>query len=376
MPWNEVSAVSLRREFVMLASAEGANVSALCRRFGISRKTGYKWLARSRHEAEPALTDRSRRPSHSPARTAPGVEALILELRARHPAWGARKLRAYLATQGHRALPAVSTITEILRRHGQLDAARSTTQTPPQRFERPHPNELWQMDFKGHFALETGRCHPLGVLDDHSRYNLCLKACPNERRPTVQTALTDTFRHYGLPEGMLMDHGPPWGYDPEHPYTRLALWLLRLGIRVLHGRPRHPQTQGKEERFHRTLDVECLQGRRFRDLPHCQRAFDAFRECYNLTRPHESLGMQPPIARYRPSPRSFPELLPPLEYADGDTLVRVDPNGQIRFQHRAIDVTRALKGERVGVRPLTADGRFGVYYGAVKLREIDLREER
>lgn len=217
MPWNEVSAMSLRREFVMLASSQGANLSALCRRFGVSRKTGYKWLARARREEEPALTDRSRRPRHSPARTAPTMEAAILRLRAKHPAWGARKLRARLEAKGRRGLPAVSTITEILRRHGRLDEARSLNQQSPQRFERARPNELWQMDFKGHFAIDTGRCHALGVLDDHSRYNLCLKACQDERRQTVKTALTETFRRYGLPEQMLMDHGPPWGYDPELP---------------------------------------------------------------------------------------------------------------------------------------------------------------
>lgn len=375
MPWNEVSAMSLRREFVMLASVEGANVSTLCRRFGVSRKTGYKWLARARREEAPVLADCSRRPGHSPARTAPVVEAIILRLRAQHPAWGARKLRARLEAKGHRALPAVSTITEILRRHGLLDEERSLNQTRPQRFERAQPNELWQMDFKGHFAIDTGRCHALGVLDDHSRYNLCLKACKDERRQTVKTALTETFRRYGLPEQMLMDHGPPWGYDPEHPYTRLAVWLLRLGIDVLHGRPRHPQTQGKEERFHRTLAVELLQGRRFTDLRTTQRAFDQWRECYNLERPHQALAMRPPISRYQPSPRPFLEQLPPLEYADTDILLAVGWRGEITFRSRCFDVTRALCHERVAVRQLTVEGRFGVYYGAVKLREIDLREE-
>lgn len=374
MPWNEVSAMSLRREFVMLASSQGANLSALCRRFGVSRKTGYKWLARARREEAPALADRSRRPRHSPARTARAMEAAILRLRAQHPAWGARKLRARLEAKGRRGLPAVSTITEILRRHGRLDAARSLNQQPPRRFERARPNELWQMDFKGHFAIDTGRCHPLGVLDDHSRYNLCLKACQDERRQTVKTALTETFRRYGLPEQMLMDHGPPWGYDPEHPYTRLAVWLLRLGVHVLHGRPRHPQTQGKQERFHRTLDVELLQGRRFPTLRATQRAFDRWRECYNLERPHESLNLQPPISRYQPSLRPFPERLPPLEYADADRLLSVGWNGEIYFQHRCFEVTRALCQERVAVRPLSVDGRFGVYYGAIKLREIDLKE--
>ena len=375
MPWKEVSAMSLRKEFVLLATSEGVNMSALCQRFGVSRKTGYKWLARAEVDAPEPLNDRSRRPSHSPTRTAPAIEARILKLRAEHPAWGARKLRARLQAKGARGLPAVSTLTEILRRHGLLDQERSTNQTPPQRFEREHPNELWQMDFKGHFAIDTGRCHPLGVLDDHSRYNLCLQACKDERRTTVKDALRETFRRYGMPEAMLMDHGPPWGYDPEHPYTRLAVWLLRLGIDVLHGRPRHPQTQGKQERFHRTLNLELLRGRRFANLPACQRAFDRWRECYNLERPHEALSMCPPISRYRTSPRTFPEALSPIEYADTDTLCPVGWNGEIFFQRQRFEVTRALRHERVAVRQLTVDGRFGVYYGAIKLREIDLREE-
>jgi len=374
MPWNEVSAMSLRREFVMLASVEGANVSALCRRFGVSRKTGYKWLARFEKNRETALHDRPRRPRVSPRRTSASVEANLVGARLAHPSWGGRKLYAWLAAQGHRALPHPNTITDILRRHGLLDRERSMQQTPPQRFERSHPNELWQMDFKGHFAIDTGRCHPLGVLDDHSRYNLCLQACKDERRTTVKDALRETFRRYGMPEAMLMDHGPPWGYDPEHPYTRLAVWLLRLGIDVLHGRPRHPQTQGKQERFHRTLNLELLQGRRFANLPACQRAFDRWRECYNLERPHEALSMRPPISRYRTSPRTFPEALPPIEYADTDTLCPVGWNGEIFFQRQRFEVTRALRHERVAVRQLTVDGRFGVDYGGLKLREIDLRE--
>jgi transposase InsO family protein len=374
MPWKEVSAMSLRGEFVLLASAEGADMSALCRRFGVSRKTGYKWLARAGAEGVSALADRSRRPHHSPRHTSPSLERRIVAARRAHPAWGGRKIRAWLIARGGRVLPAPSTITDILRRHELLDAERRAQQTPPQRFERAHPNELWQMDFKGHFAIDTGRCHPLGVLDDHSRYNICLKACANERRGTVKAALTQTFRRYGLPEAMLMDHGPPWGYDPEHPYTRLAVWLLRLGIHVLHGRPRHPQTQGKQERFHRTLQIELLQGRRFASLIACQRAFDHWRDQYNLERPHEALAMQPPISRYRGSPRAFPETLPAIEYADTDTLCRVGPNGEIKFQQRLFDVTRALKGERVAVRALTADGRYGIYYAAIKLREIDMWE--
>jgi len=278
MPWCAVSTMSLRREFVELAQAEAVNMRALCRRFGISPKTGYKWVVRFADEGERGLLERSRRPRQSPRRTASAMEAAVVAVRTAHPAWGGRKIRAYLAQRGQRRLPSASTMTAILRRQGHLDPGAAAQHPPWQRFEYPVPNALWQMDFKGHFALTTGmRCHPLGVLDDHSRYALCLQACPNQQQGTVETALRTTFRRYGLPATMIMDNGPPWGSDWAHPYTPLTVWLLRLGIRVTHGRPYHPQTQGKEERFHRTLQAEVLRGRVFADLSSCQAALETWR---------------------------------------------------------------------------------------------------
>ena len=175
--------------------------------------------------------------------------------------------------------------TEVLRRHGQLDPAESARRVPLQRFERSAPNELWQMDFKGHIAMDRGRCHPLTVLDDHSRYSIGVIACANETEQTVKTHLTGLFRRHGLPSAMLADNGAPWGGSGVTGYTALEVWLMRVGIRLYHGRARHPQTQGKEERFHRTLDVELLQANRFADLTACQTAFDAFRHIYNTSPP-------------------------------------------------------------------------------------------
>jgi transposase InsO family protein len=213
---------------------------------------------------------------------------------------------------------APSTITQILHRNGLIEPERSAAATPWQRFERGIPNELWQMDFKGHFALVDGRrCHPLTVLDDHSRFALLLEACADERRDSVQTALTAAFRRCGLPGTMLMDNGPPWGYSQENSWTALGLWLVRLGIRVIHGRAYHPQTQGKDERFHRTLKFELLRHFNFTSLEHCQREFDRFRNRYNLERPHDALGLETPASRYRISPIPFPETLPPIEYPAG-----------------------------------------------------------
>lgn len=195
MPWKVDSFMSVRQEFVQFAGLPEANVSALCRRFGISRKTGYKWLARSRQGS--ALSDRSRRPHDSPARTPAAVEQLVVDLRLLHPAWGGRKLRRRLLDLKHPVVPAVSVIHAILKRHGLIDAKESDKHRAFERFERAEPNDLWQIDFKGHFAIETGRCHPLTMLDDHSRYNLLLKACGDERTMTVKTALIASFERYG-----------------------------------------------------------------------------------------------------------------------------------------------------------------------------------
>ena len=192
------------------------------------------------------------------------------------------------------------------------------------------------MDFKGHLPIENSRCHPLTILDDHSRFALGLQACSDEKTQTVQQRLSAVFRLYGLPERMTMDNGSPWGGASEHFFTPLTAWLIRLGVRVSHSRPYHPQTQGKDERFHRTLKLELLRMHTFRHLDHAQSHFDTWRNTYNLERPHESLGMQVPASRYRPSPRSFPESLPPVEYDSKDVIRKVQEGGEIWFKSRPL----------------------------------------
>src|SRR3984957_9079388 len=246
MPGGEVTRMLLREEFVKLAMQAGTNRRELCRRFGIAAKTGYKWLKRYAVEGGSGLEDRSRRPRRSPLRTAAEIEHRVIGLRREvRGSWGGRKLARRLFCEGGPEL-APSTITGILRRHGLLNQ----TAPPPrpfQRFERAAPNELWQMDYKGHFpSLNGARCHPLTVLDDHSRFSLVLKACADQREQTVRAVLTEAFRRYGLPAAMLMDNGSPWGAAGAEPFTAFSLWLIRLGIRVTHGRPYHPQTQGKD----------------------------------------------------------------------------------------------------------------------------------
>lgn len=372
MPWKTQDTMSLREEFVCLASQEGANRRELCRRFGISPQTAYKWLARYAREGQAGLADRSRRPQCSPALTPVTVQVAVVDLRRQHPAWGGRKISRRLQDLGLAAV-APSTISSILHRHGLI--------TPPaledkawQRFEHERPNALWQADFKGHFETLQRRCSPLTVLDDHSRYNLVLQACGNTRSPTVQAHLETAFRRYGLPARMNFDNGAPWG-SPSQPgqVTELGLWLIRLGIRVSHSRPYHPQTNGKEERFHRSLKAEVLNGKSFEHLAHVQTAFDRWRRVYNHERPHEALQMQTPISRYRPSPRAFPEILPPVEYAPDDHVVRVKWNGELSFRGQKFKVSSALHRHDVAIRPRpTEDGVFDVYFAHHRCLTIDL----
>lgn len=370
MPWEQVSVMSRRLEFVKFASQPGVNRAELCRRFKISRKTGYKLLRRYEQQGLSGIADRSRRPCHSPRRTQHSIEARVIELRQQYH-WGGRKIAHRLAVLGCQCPPAPSTVTRILRRHGLLDAQGSAKHQPWQRFEHAQPNDLWQMDFKGHLATDTRRCHPLTVLDDHSRFCISLRACANEQARTVEHCLTESFERYGLPVRMLMDNGAPWGSDQAHPTTVLTVWLMRLGIQITHGRPYHPQTQGKDERFHQSLSCEVLRWERFTDLAHCQRRFDRWRQVYNFERPHESLDMQVPAQRYRPSTRAMPASLPPIEYCAHDQVRCVSDKG-ISFRGQRFRICKAFKGYPVALRPTQIDGQWQVYFCHQHITTIDL----
>ena len=365
MPWDTRDTMGRRQEFVLLALKEGANRRELCRRFEISPKTGYKWLALYSKDDVQSLKDRSRRPLRSPARTGAALEAQVIALRAEHPAWGGRKISKRLEKLGHADAPAPSTVTSILHRHGLISEQASAQTTAWQRFEHPQPNELWQIDFKGYFPTPAGLCYPLTVLDDHSRFNLVLSACERTDTTSVQPILTEAFRRYGLPVRINADNGPPWGSarEPEHGITQLTVWLIRLGIRISHSAPAHPQTNGKDERFHRSLKAEVLNGRSFADLTQAQVAFDRWRHIYNEQRPHEALGLATPIERYRPSPQSFPEKLPAIEYGPDDIITEVGWDGKIRFKGRRLKVPKALHRLPVAFRPVPAeDGTYDVYF--------------
>lgn len=363
MPWKEQTTMSQREEFVSQAKEEGVNKSALCRAFGISRKTGYKWLKRERQYGTEGLKDQSRRPHRHPKQTTAEVETQVLVVRKDHKTWGGRKIRKVMQNNACGYVPAASTITAILHRHSEIDAEETKKHKPFQRFERNQPNELWQMDFKGYFALTLGGyCHPLTVLDDHSRFLVGLKACANETSATVKAQLTAIFEEFGLPESMLMDNGSAWGVDRESRHTTLTVWLLRLGISVVHGRPYHPQTQGKTERINRTLLEEVINHQYMATISECQFVFDSWWHTYNYERPHEALQLQVPSDRYSPSLRPFPTVLPPVYYELGDSVRIVDITGDICFKGRKFYIGKAFRAELVGIRPSERDGIFEVYF--------------
>ena len=374
MPFHERSRMDARLEFVMLATVEGANVRQLCRRFGISPTTGYKWLERYRLAGTAGLEEVSRRPRQSPSRSAVTTETAVLSMRAEHPAWGGRKIARRLKDLGQDAVPAPSTVTAILKRHGVELGAHGGGQSAFTRFERARPNELWQMDFKGHVALHAaGRLHPLTVLDDHSRFAVVLAACTNEQTETVRQQLIIAFRRYGLPERLITDNGSPWGDGPGSPFTPLGVWLIEHGIRISHSRPYHPQTMGKDERFHRSLKAEVLSGPPFADLPAAERAFDRWRDVYNTQRPHEALGLGVPASRYQPSPRDYVETIAPFEYAPNDIVRRVQQGGHVSFLGRTLKVPKAFRGKAVAFRPTTQDGVFDAVFRTQIIATIDIR---
>lgn len=376
MPWQTRDLMNLRREFIELALQEDTNRRELCRRYGISAKTGYALLKRYRQEGCDGLKDRSRRPQRSPLQTDARMEAHVIALRREHPAWGGRKLHRRLHDLGMVNVPAPSTITHILRRHGLIRVPEDGL-PPYGRFEHAEPNALWQIDFKGYFDTAAGRCHPLTLLDDHSRFNLALRACGRTDTVTVQAHLVRVFEHYGLPVRINADNGAPWGSPRVHGHSLsdLGVWLVRQGIRLSHSRPYHPQTNGKDERFHRSLKAEVLAGRSFENLQRVQAAFDRWRDIYNCERPHEALGLTTPVKRYQPSMRAYRAQLAAIEYGPDDQVVTVNWNGEVVFQGRPLRVSSALVKLPIAFRPVGGvDGCFDIYFCHHRLMRFDLRE--
>jgi len=362
MPWLEYTIPAQREAFIKRVETDTTPFSQVCADFGVSRKTGYKWLRRYRAFGEAGLNDRSHRPAKSPNHCSPEMEAVIVGLRQRYPRMGGRKINAFLKRHGYNDVPAPSTVSDILRRQGLIDPVEARKHKPFIRFEHAAPNDLWQMDFKGHFSLLRGRCHPLTVIDDHSRFCVGLVACPHERGSLVQEVLTNIFREYGLPNRMSMDNGSPWGRDGLHQVTTLTVWLMRIGIKITHSAPYHPQTQGKDERFHRSLKEELLTQIVLEDLQQAQQQFEIWKSFYNCQRPHEAISMQVPADRYRSSSRGFPEKLPEIVYDCGAIVRKVQRNGEIYFRNRTFRVSSALGSMPVELRSNGDNGLFDVYF--------------
>jgi transposase InsO family protein len=228
--------------------------------------------------------------------------------------------------------------------------------------------------------LDNKNCHPLAILDDHSRFNIGLFACSNQKSLTVKTHLIEAFEKYGLPERMLSDHGTPWGTTGQESeasirvYSSIEKWLIRLNIKLIHGRPYHPQTQGKEERFNKTFKVEVLNHNNFKNIDQCQEYFNKWREKYNCIRPHEALNLDVPAKHYVPSSRSYSSYLPPVEYDDSCVVRKVNGNGDISFNAKMFTIGKAFVGDYVGIKPVNSDGLFEVYYINQHLRNISLIE--
>jgi transposase InsO family protein len=373
MPWLETDVREQRIKFVMEAGQPGANRRALCATYGISPPTGYKWLHRvSTQGSLTALAEPSRRPHHSPRRTGARVTARVVALRQEF-GWAGRKLRPLLEAEGLRV--ATATIDRIIRREG-LTHRDETHRRAPTRFERSRPNDLWQMDFKGQYPLRpAGWCFPLTILDDHSRYAVGLVPLAGTAGTPVQRALTRCFQQYGVPAAMLVDHGSPWwSYPNGHGLTRLAVFLLQQGIELLYSGVGHPQTQGKVERFHRTLGARLRQWGVPDQLAGFAQAFRRFRTEYNEIRPHEARGLEPPALHYAPSPRAFQPRPVAWPYPAPMQVVQVDRTGSIRFDRRRYFVCQALADEWVGCQVF--DHHVLVTYRHMHVREVDLRSGR
>lgn len=367
MPWRTTGVSEQRVQFVIRAQGRREALAQLCREFGISRPTGYRWLRRyEKARTLTAVQEQSRRPRRSPRRTTARVEQQVVALRQR-TGWGAKKLRILLCEQSAVQLP-VRTIHRILARHELI--VKPAPGAAPGRFERSEPNQLWQMDSKAKYTVEDGECHALAILDDHSRYLLGLHALTALVIEQAYPCLVETFRGYGLPQAMLMDHGSLW-WSPTNGWglTWLSIGLIEQGITLLYGRVAHPQTQGKVERVNGTVGSELRHHGVPRHLREWPAALAEMRQTYNHQRPHEALGMQRPAQRYRPSARAYQEQPREWEYPEGSEVRRLDANGMLAEAGRRWFVCEALAGKRVCVERF--DEKLLVSYRHMYLREID-----
>ena len=377
MAWQDVEPMEERIRFVLQATREEGSFTALCGEFGISRKTGYKWVARYQARGLDGLHELSRRPRASPTRIPAAVEVLVLRERHRHRTWGPKKLQAVLATKyGVAPVPAVSTIGNLLTRHGLTRKTRRRRPvSAPDRRTRTgatHPNAVWAADFKGWFRTRDGqRCDPLTISDVCSRYVLTCRIVSGPRGDRVRPVFRGVFRHFGLPDVLRVDNGPPFGSRGVCGLSQLSAWWLQLGIRVEFLEPSHPEQNGVHERMHRTLKADTT--RPPAATPEAQQGrFDRWRREFNQERPHEALGMQRPAERYRRSGRRYTDHPQPFAYPRHYEIRRVKSSGIVQWRNRVWYVGAALRGMVVGLTEVD-EARWAVYFGALLLGYLDAR---
>lgn len=380
MPWSTPSLMAHRSEFIHAVVHQRVTMRAACRQFGISEKTGYKWLDRFARGGPDALADRSHAPVLPAHQVAPAVRDALCALREEQPTWGARKLRAVLAAeQPGVAWPAASTITTLLTRAGLVPrrrrSARERAAWASAGLTAPAaPNDVWTADFKGEFRLGGGPyCYPLTVVDLQSRFIVGLSALPSTASEPTRAQFVRLFEHYGLPRVVRTDNGVPFGApNALGGLSALAVWLIRLGIRPERIHKGVPQENGAHERMHRTLKAETARPAAA-TFDAQQRRFDRWRHTFNTRRPHEALGMTPPAAHYAPAARRYPRRLPALEYAPHAELRRVDATGCIRWHSERVFLSHVLTGEYVGVEE-TGDREWAIALGPLRLGYYRARE--
>lgn len=381
MPWQERPVVDQRTEFVLRVMRGSERFGEVCREYGISRKTGYKWKERFLEEGLNGLADESRRPKTSPTELSEAMVCAIVKLKLAHPAWGPRKLRAVVArTASPSDLPSESSFKRVLAKVGLVAPRRRVRAGPGSRVQTPvraeRPNQVWTIDFKGWwYTRDRERFEPLTIRDAYSRYVLCAQALDNACTQTVREAMARVFERFGLPEVIRSDNGAPFAARRSPlGLSRLSAWWLTLGIDLDRIAPGRPDQNGGHERMHRDLAVE-VEGRTAGDAATQQAALDVWRRTFNEERPHEALGMRVPQEVYQSSPRKYDPTPVELEYPAAYLVRQVKRQGTVMMKRRCISISVALGGCQVGLEPIAAQ-RYAVWFCRLRLGELDLTTEK
>lgn len=370
MPWESKTVEELRKEFI-IASKDSKNFSSLCREFGITRRTGYKWIERAKETED--LSDRSHARKNISNKTIEETERLILSLRADNPGWGGKTLRKVLINQGYDELPCVKTFNNILKRNGCISQEESLKHKPFVRFEKESCNEMWQTDFKGEFLTADGKyCYPLDIIDDHSRFLIKIKPSTTTAN-TVIPCFKEAFYEYGVPKSILSDNGCQFAGFRQG-YTQFEKWLMNNDILPIHGRLKHPQTQGKIERFHRTMKSELLNHQTFEDIFDADRALQKWRFKYNNIRPHEALNMKCPAEVYIPSSRTYIDKLKKYEYGGEHHVIKINSWGYARFDKWQVYLSETMIDEYIEFRSNPHGDSFMVCYRNFKIAEFSVHD--